>query len=77
MPLSADSYASSSVYRPFYCWGEQGVFQARWTAELAKYGEVNSIDWTWLSADGGKTRTPLALVFCPKQNAARAVWFFQ
>ena len=53
--------SSSAVHRYFPFWCEPGVFQSLWKAALAKYDEVSGIDWTWLSADGWKTRAPLAL----------------
>ena len=43
--------------------GEQGMFQACWKTGLAKYDEVKGIDWTWLSADGGMTKAPVALLY--------------
>jgi putative transposase len=52
--------AASSIHRYFRFWCEQGFFQALWIAGLEHYDELKGIDWTWLCADGGMSKAPLA-----------------
>lgn len=51
--------SSSSAHRRFQEWREAGVFEAFWRQELANYGVLKGIDWSWCSMDGIITKAPL------------------
>jgi putative transposase len=50
---------TSSIYRYFRFWWEQGFFQALWIAGVENYAEAKGINWIWLSAEGCMSKAVL------------------
>lgn len=51
--------ASSTVHERFQEWERAGFFERLWEAELARYDELEGIEWEWQSVDGVMTKAPL------------------
>ena len=51
--------AHSTAHDRFQEWVEAEVFVKLWHAGVAKFDELQGIDWDWLSMDGAMTKAPL------------------
>jgi transposase len=51
--------AKSTAHDRFQEWVAAGVFLRLWQAGVARYDELQGIEWTWLSMDGVMTKAPL------------------
>lgn len=51
--------SSSSAHRRFQEWTEDGTFKKIWKHCLKKYDAMEGIDWSFCSADGAMTKSPL------------------
>ena len=51
--------SGSTAHLRFQEWAAAGVFLELWRTGLERYGELQGIDWDWLSLDGATTKAPL------------------
>ena len=49
----------ATIHRRFLEWVDQGFFEALWRAGLARYDELDGLDWEWQSLDGSVHKAPL------------------
>lgn len=54
-----DLCAKSTAHDRFQEWADAGVFLQLWQAGVARFDELQGIDWNWLSMDGAMTKAPL------------------
>jgi len=54
-----DLCARSTAHDRFQQWAEAGVFLRLWQTGVERFGELQGIDWEWLSMDGAMTKAPL------------------
>jgi putative transposase len=54
-----DLCARSTAHDRFQEWVAAGVFLQLWQAGVARFDELQGIDWAWLSMDGAMTKAPL------------------
>jgi transposase len=52
--------SSTSAYRRFREWLDEGVFEEFWRLGLLAADAQKEIDWTWLSLDGAMAKAPLS-----------------
>lgn len=52
--------SSNSAHRLFQEWRDAEVFERFWQNGLLASGQLDAIDWSWLSMDGCMTKSPLA-----------------
>lgn len=57
--LPREMGASSTVHERFQEWERAGFFERLWESELARYDELEGIQWEWQSVDGVMTKAPL------------------
>ena len=57
--LPRETGASSTVHERFQEWERAGFFERLWESELARYDELEGIEWEWQSVDGVMTKAPL------------------
>jgi putative transposase len=57
--LPKEMGASSTVHERFQEWERAGFFERLWEEELARYDELEGIEWEWQSVDGVMTKAPL------------------
>ena len=57
--LPREMGASSTVHERFQEWERAGFFERLWEEELARYDELEGIEWEWQSMDGVMTKAPL------------------
>lgn len=59
--LNATNICSSGyAHRRFQEWRDAGVFERFWQNGLLACEQLGGIDWSWLSIDGGMTKSPVA-----------------
>jgi putative transposase len=49
----------STAHDRFQEWVRADVFLKLWQAGVAQFGELQGLDWQWLSMDGAMTKAPL------------------
>jgi putative transposase len=54
-----DLCAHSTAHDRFQEWVEAEVFVKLWQAGVARFEEIEGIDWDWLAMDGAMTKAPL------------------
>jgi putative transposase len=57
--LPKEMGASSTVHERFQEWERAGFFERLWEEELARYDELEGIEWEWQAMDGAMTKAPL------------------
>ena len=51
--------AKSTAHDRFQQWVEADLFLRLWQAGVERFGELQGLDWAWLSRDGAMTKAPL------------------
>jgi putative transposase len=59
MPRTKPWTVSDEFWERFQEWERAGLFERLWEEELARYDELEGIEWEWQALDGAMSKAPL------------------